>query len=635
MRYSEAELTSYFPETDYKISRLIGEEEKKILQQLIEAIAAEFDVATTLSDPDGTPVFPYSNFTELCHEHIRGCEEGLKRCKMEASVQGSLAEREGKPRVYQCHAGVTDFIAPIMLLNRRIGNISGGQIWAKKPDAAVRERFERYFDEIGVKNKQKALASLAMQKVNDPNKIEKLASIYHYIGKLLSNYFHFQAEYGYWKQSLLALNAELEQRIGQRTELLEETVRDLNMAQELLRSQNEELRRNAEIQSVQSQLLNQLQEAVVITDRDSRIIYWNKTAESLFGYTAEAVRGCDAALLFGGEGASRTEQMQQVISQTVAGGRSTMEVMARHREGETFPAQLFSVLLRDMSGEFSGIAMFSMDMSRLRTAEEAVSRIRLEHERQLYLTKLIEANEPVNVGSERKAIELGLDFSRPFVVAVLEVESSTSRPGTRDPLAGHLIGWLAATGVLAWEYRDSVVILRFGNPDDPALGDLVGHAFRKLESQLQGLDAGAKLLMGIGEPGAALADLQNSYLQARQAAWFCHVVNGPGKPCHYRDMGIFQLFTPVWDANLDAFGKQVLGKLLALKPLKRAEYLATLEALLSEGTQKAAAEKLYVHEKTIKFRKGKIEEALGYSVDSAAHKMALALALRWWKRKNF
>ena len=124
MRYSEAELTSYFQEEDFKISRLIGAKEKRILQQLIEAIATEFDVATTLSDPDGTPVFPYSNFTELCHEHIRGCEEGLKRCKMEAALQGSLAEKQGRPRVYQCHAGVTDFIAPIMLLNRRIGNIS-------------------------------------------------------------------------------------------------------------------------------------------------------------------------------------------------------------------------------------------------------------------------------------------------------------------------------------------------------------------------------------------------------------------------------------------------------------------------------------------------------------------------------
>ena len=94
-----------------------------------------------------------------------------------------------------------------------------------------------------------ALASIQSQKVDETNKIRRLTTIYHNIGKLLSNYFHFQAEYGYWKESLLSLNAELETRIRQRTKQLEETVRDLNSAQQLLKSQNEELRRNAEIQS--------------------------------------------------------------------------------------------------------------------------------------------------------------------------------------------------------------------------------------------------------------------------------------------------------------------------------------------------------------------------------------------------
>ena len=633
MQYSEAELTSYFREEDFKISRLIGAEEKEILQQLIESIADEFDVATTLSDPDGTPVFPYSNFTELCHEHIRGCEEGLRRCKQEAAIQGSLAERQGMPRVYQCHAGVTDFIAPITLLNRRIGNISGGQIWAQKPDQEIRRRFERYFDEIGVKDKKKALASLGSQKVNDPNKIKRLASIYHYIGKLFSNYFHFQAEYGYWKKSLLALNTELEQRIGQRTKLLEETVRDLNTAQELLRNQNEELRRNAEVQSVQAQLLNQLQEAVVITDRDSRIIYWNKTAESLFGHTADEVRGCDSTLLIAGDEAGRAEQKLQIITQTIAGGRSTMEIMARHRDGDAFPAQLFSVLLRDMAGVFSGIAMFSMDMSRLRMAEEAVNQIKLEHERQIFLTKLIEANEPVSADAARKAAELDLEFPRPFVLSVLEVETM-ARPAQSGSVLNRLLGWIGGPDVLAWEYRNSIIVLNFEIAGKVLSQEATKKLFRQWENHLSNLDSAARLFMGIGRKGDSLADIRDAYRQARQAAWFCHMVNESGQPCHYGDLGIFQLFTPIWDANLDVFGRQVLGKLLDLKPLKRAEYLATLEALLSEGTQKAAAEKLFVHEKTIKFRKRKIEEALGYSMNSAAQRMALSMALRWWNQKN-
>jgi len=150
VQYSEAALASYISKDDFKISSLITAEEKKILQQLIEEMSAEFDVATTLSDPDGTPIFPYCNFTELCQEHIRTCEEGLKRCKKEAFVQGSLAEEQGQAIVYQCHAGITDFIAPIMLLGRRIGNISGGQIWPRRPDEETIRHFDKYFAKQGL-----------------------------------------------------------------------------------------------------------------------------------------------------------------------------------------------------------------------------------------------------------------------------------------------------------------------------------------------------------------------------------------------------------------------------------------------------------------------------------------------------
>jgi len=258
--YSDEELLSYVSEDNFKISRLITDEEKAILQQLFEDLSAEFDVPTVLSDPDGTSIFPYCNFTELCQEHIRGCEEGLKRCKKQADIQGHMAEQQGQALTYQCHAGITDFVAPIMLLNRRIGNISGGQIWTKKPDEKADEHLARYFDEIGVMDKAKALASIRTLKVGDPNRVERCASIYFNIGKLLSNYFHFQTEYGYWKKSLLTLNAELEQKIQQRTQQLEETVNELKLAQQLLKTQNDEVRRSAEIQTV----LREIAEAAVV-----------------------------------------------------------------------------------------------------------------------------------------------------------------------------------------------------------------------------------------------------------------------------------------------------------------------------------------------------------------------------------
>ena len=227
-----------------------------------------------------------------------------------------------------------------------------------------------------------------------------------------------------------------------------------------------------------------------------------------------------------------------------------------------------------------------------------------------------------------------MEFPRPFAVAVLEVSAPAMRQAAGAPALKQLLGWVSRPDGLVWEYHNSLILLSFETAGKTLPQELVGKPFRQWESQLLGLGAGARLLMGIGRNGTFLADVRESYRQARQAAWFCQVMNEPGKPCYYKDLGIFQLFTPIWEADLDAFGQQVLGKLLNLKPLKREEYMATLEVLLNSGTQKAAAEKLYVHEKTIKFRKQKIEKALGYSVDSAAQRMALTIAVRWWNQKK-
>lgn len=225
------QLIEYIGEDKMRISCLITPDEKELLQELLDQMANQFNTSTALSDPDGTPVIRYCHFTELCQTHIRGCEEGLRRCKQEAARRGKQGEETRKPQVYKCHAGIYDFTSPIILFGRRIGNISGGQSFINPPDTEIREHFTRYLDEIGVQDKEKAMQSINIHQINTPEQLERIATIYFNLGRLLSNFFQFQVEQNYWKDSMIRLNAELEDRVALRTIQLEEKVSELKRTQ--------------------------------------------------------------------------------------------------------------------------------------------------------------------------------------------------------------------------------------------------------------------------------------------------------------------------------------------------------------------------------------------------------------------
>ena len=67
---------------------------------------------------------------------------------------------------------------------------------------------------------------------------------------------------------------------------------------------------------------------------------------------------------------------------------------------------------------------------------------------------------------------------------------------------------------------------------------------------------------------------------------------------------------------------------------KNGHLLETLAAILRENSLRVAAESLYVHTKTLMFRKQKIEEILGESLDDPAIRLNMLLALQLYGVQN-
>ncbi|MBU3158825.1 PocR ligand-binding domain-containing protein [Clostridium frigoris] len=108
----------------YKLKEIIDVSSLKDIQDKFAKIVG---LSTVTVDGDGTPVVPASYFTKWC-SLIRSSAEGYKRCKHCDSVGGTTAMQAGKPVIYNCHTGLIDFAAPIIVNGNYLGSMLCGQV---------------------------------------------------------------------------------------------------------------------------------------------------------------------------------------------------------------------------------------------------------------------------------------------------------------------------------------------------------------------------------------------------------------------------------------------------------------------------------------------------------------------------
>lgn len=117
------------------------------LQKFQDDFAKGVGVASVTVDQDGKPVTNPSMYTRFCIDYTHSTECGDKRCAESHRKGGEEAVRTGKPFVFECHAGLIDFAAPILVEGRLLGTILGGQVLTSSPDEP---KYRRIAGEIGV-----------------------------------------------------------------------------------------------------------------------------------------------------------------------------------------------------------------------------------------------------------------------------------------------------------------------------------------------------------------------------------------------------------------------------------------------------------------------------------------------------
>ncbi len=156
-----------------------------------------------------------------------------------------------------------------------------------------------------------------------------------------------------------------------------------HLAEDLL-SENEQLKKRvAELERIEAErdaaeaqirfqagLLDAVGQGVVATDIERRVVFWNRCAEAMYGWSRDEALGQDVTVLLGAE--VEPPPVSVVGAALARGGSIEVSAPARRKDGSVFPVDLTITAVKDAAGNMLGSVGVLSDATGRRRAEKAL-----------------------------------------------------------------------------------------------------------------------------------------------------------------------------------------------------------------------------------------------------------------------
>lgn len=293
------------------------------LQKFQDSFARAAGMTAVTVDKDGKPVTRPTDWSEFCMKYTRGSAEGCRRCEQCDKNGGETAARTGKPAVYECHAGLMDFGAPIMVNGQQIGSILGGQILNAPPDE---DKFRAYAREIGV-DPEKYVEAVRKIQIMPRARLEYAAETLFLMAKSFSTMGHYQAKL---KKMAASIN-ETAMQVSAAMEELAASADDVNENQKAL---NKEIENVSEISGKINEFTNLIRDIA----KQTRLLGLNASIEAARAGTAGAGFAVVSEEIGKLADSSRetvdkiqefTSQIGESVNETVAKGEATSGIVSQ------------------------------------------------------------------------------------------------------------------------------------------------------------------------------------------------------------------------------------------------------------------------------------------------------------------
>jgi sugar diacid utilization regulator len=136
--------------------------------------------------------------------------------------------------------------------------------------------------------------------------------------------------------------------------------------------------------------------------------------------------------------------------------------------------------------------------------------------------------------------------------------------------------------------------------------------------------------IGISNMHRGLEELKGSYNQAYNAYLTTRGANETNsRIAYYEKLGALQLLARLsGSAETEEFIENIMGRLIRYDKEKGTNMIQTLDIYLRTSSMKEASEMLYIHTKTMIFRKSRIEKILDLSLEDYEVRLSLSIALK-------
>ena len=118
----------------------------------------------------------------------------------------------------------------------------------------------------------------------------------------------------------------------------------------------------------QARLLDAVGQAIIATNPQGRIIYWNRATEELYGWSKEEVMGRPIVEVTPSQ--EMLERAEEIMSELRAGRSWSGEFVVQRKDGSTFPVMVTDTPVHDEQGNLEGMIGVSTDITEIKKMEE-------------------------------------------------------------------------------------------------------------------------------------------------------------------------------------------------------------------------------------------------------------------------